>query len=121
MQRRSFLTGGALPSRHYSELPPPPDVEKPLAIPAAAGSLCAELSSIEWSVNSRGAVIIEPKEKIKQRTGKSPDNADALALTYATYSRPVRCRYTVPEPCEETEWCTIDNPAIWTPVGRLLR
>jgi len=38
---------------------------------------------VEWSVTSSGKVLVEPKEKIKQRIGRSPDHADALALSYA--------------------------------------
>jgi len=56
----------------------------PLAIPARFGRLCSELTSVEWSVNSSGAILVEPKEQIKQRIGRSPDHADALALTFAS-------------------------------------
>ena len=60
-----------------------PDGESPLAIGARFGRLCSEIAAIQWSVNSSGKVLVEPKEKIKGRIGRSPDHADALALTYA--------------------------------------
>jgi len=60
-----------------------PDGEELLAIPSSHGKLCSELASIEWTVNSAGRILMEPKEKLKQRIGRSPDHADALALTYA--------------------------------------
>jgi len=60
-----------------------PDVAAPLAIPAKFGRLCSELASVEWSVTSGGKILLEPKKTLKQRIGRSPDHADALALTYA--------------------------------------
>ena len=60
-----------------------PDGERPLQIPARYGRLCSELTSMEWSPTSKGKILMEPKEKIKQRIGRSPDYADALALTYS--------------------------------------
>jgi hypothetical protein len=59
-----------------------PDIKDPLAIPADFGLLGSELASIEWHVTSSGKIILEPKEKLKQRIGRSPDHADALALSY---------------------------------------
>jgi len=60
-----------------------PDGDAPLSIPARYGRLCSELASVEWSVTSTGKILIEPKENVKKRIGRSPDHADALALTYA--------------------------------------
>ena len=48
--------------------------------------LKTELSIVEYKFNPSGKIILEPKEKIKERTGASPDLADSLALTFA---RPV--------------------------------
>ena len=48
--------------------------------------LKTELSTVEYKFNPSGRIILEPKEKLKERTGKSPDLADALVLTFA---RPV--------------------------------
>lgn len=33
--------------------------------------------------NAAGRIVLEPKDKIKERLGASPDIADALALTFA--------------------------------------
>ena len=60
-----------------------PDAENPLIIPVRFGKLCAELVGIEWTVTSAGKIIMEPKDKIKQRIGRSPNFADALSLTFA--------------------------------------
>ena len=54
-----------------------------MAIPARFSKLVSELVAIEWSVCSTGHIQMEPKEDIKKRLGHSPDQADALALTYA--------------------------------------
>lgn len=55
------------------------------AIPQDA-ELKTELSTVEYRFNTTGRIILEPKDRVKERTGKSPDLADALALTFA---RPV--------------------------------
>lgn len=41
-----------------------------------------EATSIKWSFQSNGSIIIEPKEKIKERLKRSTDNFDALANTF---------------------------------------
>lgn len=48
--------------------------------------LKTELSTVEYKFNQAGKIILEPKEKLKERTGWSTDLADSLALTFA---RPV--------------------------------
>jgi hypothetical protein len=45
--------------------------------------LKAELASVEYKFTSNGRILLEPKEKVKERIGKSPDLADALVLTFA--------------------------------------
>ena len=55
------------------------------AIPQNA-ELKTELSTIEYKFNPTGRIILEPKDKLKERTGKSPDLADGFVLTFA---RPV--------------------------------
>ena len=45
-------------------------------------SLTEELTNTHWKFQSNGAIIIEPKEQIKERIGRSPDKADALANTF---------------------------------------
>ena len=42
-----------------------------------------ELSICEYSFDKTGRIKLEPKEQIKEKLGKSPDLADALALTFA--------------------------------------
>lgn len=41
-----------------------------------------EATEIKWSFRSDGRIIIEPKEDIKERLGRSPDKFDALANTF---------------------------------------
>lgn len=41
-----------------------------------------EVTNTHWLFRSDGKIIIEPKEKIKERLGRSPDAADGLALTF---------------------------------------
>ena len=41
-----------------------------------------EATEIRWSYRSDGKIIIEPKEDIKERLGRSPDKFDALANTF---------------------------------------
>ena len=45
--------------------------------------LKTELAAVEYRFTSNGRIILEPKDRIKERMGKSPDLADALALTFA--------------------------------------
>jgi len=51
-------------------------------------ALKADLCSVCYDYDVSGRLRLEPKEKIKERTGKSPDLADALALTFAAPVRP---------------------------------
>ena len=43
----------------------------------------SELSIVEYKFTPAGKIILEPKEKVKEKIGKSPDTADSLALTFA--------------------------------------
>jgi hypothetical protein len=52
------------------------------AIPNDPG-LKGELAAPTYSFNARGELLLEPKEKLKERGLRSPDLADALALTFA--------------------------------------
>lgn len=45
--------------------------------------LKSELSVVEYKFTPGGKIILEPKDKIKEKIGKSPDMADSLALTFA--------------------------------------
>lgn len=44
--------------------------------------LLEEATEIRWSFRSDGRIIIEPKDDIKTRLGRSPDRFDALANTF---------------------------------------
>lgn len=46
-------------------------------------NLCAELAAVNKKYDSRGRLQLEEKDEIKRRLGRSPDMADALALTFA--------------------------------------
>ncbi|MDE6734828.1 MAG: hypothetical protein K2J64_05110 [Desulfovibrio sp.] len=46
-------------------------------------ALKAELAAPTYSFDSRGLLRLEAKEKVKERLLRSPDRADALALTFA--------------------------------------
>lgn len=57
-------------------------LEKGGAIPPDE-MLQADLAAPTYGFTIRGTKILEPKDKIKERIGRSPDMADALALTFA--------------------------------------
>jgi hypothetical protein len=59
-----------------------PESENPLAIPEKFSRLATELMAIEHSYNSAGQIQIESKENIKKKLGHSPDQADALAMSF---------------------------------------
>lgn len=50
---------------------------------AEGGRLKSELSTPLYWYDAAGKIVLEPKDKIKERLGASPDIADALALTFA--------------------------------------
>lgn len=52
-------------------------------------ALKADLCQVRYSFDAAGRMRLESKEKIKERCGKSPDLADALALTFAAAVRPL--------------------------------
>lgn len=51
----------------------------PLALPPDE-ELMLELSTPVYTINSKGQIQLEPKDKIKQRLGRSPDRAEAVAI-----------------------------------------
>ena len=61
------------------------------ALPDVA-ELKADLCQTAYDFDSSGRLRLEPKEKLKARTGKSPDLADALALTFAAPVCPALAR-----------------------------
>ena len=52
------------------------------ALPDLA-ELKSDLCQVRYDYDPSGKLRLESKEKLKERTGKSPDLADALALTFA--------------------------------------
>ncbi|WP_239405358.1 hypothetical protein [Frankia sp. Cj3] len=44
---------------------------------------CAQLCDPHWHTGPGDRIVIESKDEIRKRTGRSPDNADALLLAYA--------------------------------------
>lgn len=44
----------------------------------------AQLLEPQWEITAKGRIKVEPKDDIIKRTGRSPDNADALLLAYFT-------------------------------------
>lgn len=77
----------AAPDNHYSNMRTyiwwqmRESIRAGLAIDDDAG-LEAELTSPEYSHNARDQIALEKKADIKKRLGISPDDADALALTF---------------------------------------
>jgi hypothetical protein len=57
-------------------------MEEGAVIPDDDG-LHADLTAPHWGFDSSGRILLEKKEKMKKRGMKSPDRADALALTFA--------------------------------------
>jgi hypothetical protein len=53
-----------------------------LSTMANADTTVAQLLEPEWEITAKGRIKIEPKEDIIARTGRSPDNADALLLAF---------------------------------------
>lgn len=43
---------------------------------------CAQLLAPRWSTDTKGRIVIEPKDDVIERLGRSPDNADALLLAF---------------------------------------
>ena len=59
-----------------------PALDGELALPPI-DELTQDLTEVHWSTRSNGDIIIEEKEKIKKRLGRSPDYGDAVANTFS--------------------------------------
>jgi hypothetical protein len=57
--------------------------------------LATDLTAVEYSFNQRDQIQLERKESMKARGLASPDDADALALTFA-HPVPVAMPYDMP-------------------------
>jgi hypothetical protein len=53
-----------------------------------ADTTCAQLLEPRWDVDPQGRIRVEPKDDIRKRLGRSPDNADALLLAFYAAGRP---------------------------------
>jgi phage terminase large subunit len=51
--------------------------------------LTDELCSMMWKTSSTGKIKIEPKDLLRERLGRSPDRADAVAMVFGTVQRPM--------------------------------
>jgi hypothetical protein len=54
---------------------------------ANADTTVAQMLEPLWTVDAQGRIQVEPKDEIKKRLGRSPDNADALLLAYYVGAR----------------------------------
>ena len=45
---------------------------------------CAQLLAPRWTTDTKGRILIERKDDVIARLGRSPDNADALLLAFYT-------------------------------------
>jgi hypothetical protein len=59
-----------------------------LSTMANGDTTVAQLLQPRWSVDTQGRIKVEPKDDIRKRLGRSPDNADALLLAFYSAGRP---------------------------------
>jgi len=52
-----------------------------------ADTTVAQLLEPRWDVDPKGRIRVEPKDEIRKRLGRSPDNADALLLAFYAAGR----------------------------------
>ncbi len=71
--------------------------------------LADELTTIRWKVNSSGQIQLEPKDRVRERLGRSPDTADALAAAVW-----VQVAASAPVPTTEIVW---DPTGMFTQAG----
>jgi len=80
-------------------------LRKGLAIPPIT-ALKADLTAPTYKIGDNGVMRLEPKADIKKRLGRSPDLADALALTYAEPVTPRTHRdiFATDKPATTPDW-----------------
>lgn len=49
--------------------------------------LTGDLTIVKYHFDGQGRILLEPKDTIRERLGRSPDSGDALALTFALQSQ----------------------------------
>ena len=69
----------------------------PRRLPARRPELVADLGAVEYGYDANDAILLERKDDMRRRGLASPDDADALALTFA---HPV----FMPDPGEERRY-----------------
>ena len=87
-------------------------VDRSISIPRDA-ELISQLASITYSFNSKGQLVLESKQQIRNSGRQSPDKADALALAF-----------TAPEPPPEPEfrmWILGESQNVVSDIPPLLR
>lgn len=63
-----------------------PKGDAPIALPPD-DVLREDLESIRWSVDSRGRIVIEPKDEIRARLGRSPDRGESAVYAVVPMGR----------------------------------
>lgn len=53
-----------------------------------ADKTLAQLCDPKWSTDAAGRIVVEAKDEIRKRTGRSPDDADALLLSFCSEGGP---------------------------------
>lgn len=66
--------------------PNPATNPDPIGLPPN-DELLSDLSGIKYKINSRGQIVVETKEEMKKRLGRSPDFGDAVCLLLARGNR----------------------------------
>lgn len=61
---------------------------KQISVPEKFREIAADLGSILFSYDSKGRFVVESKDKIRERTGRSPDHSDSLLIALASTGRP---------------------------------
>lgn len=59
-----------------------PDSKAPVLVPKQYGEVAKECTWVTYELHSNGAIKLTPKQKVKAKHQRSPDLADALALTF---------------------------------------
>ena len=77
--------------------------------------LAAELCVVNKKYDSAGRLQLEEKDEIKKRLGRSPDMADALALTFAepVYDRGADFYNQMPDNCIESLFRVKKQDSSW--------
>ena len=75
-----------------------------LSLMDAGPAIGGQLAAIRKDFTSKGQIKLEPKDEIKKRTGRSPDHADALALTFGPVVRAPYIEVLSLDDDEDEDW-----------------